>query len=1049
MTLTPWPDGRAPVLLSAHAVELLGEDARALLDYLHRNPGPDVPEIAAHLLATRRTRRHRAVIRAGDRADLRAALTALETGGDHPLLSRPDPLGAARIAFVFPGQGTQWPGMGEQAYRLPRYRSSAQRCAEAFTAAGLPSPLTYLTTAADPDQFGEIEVEGAQFVHAVALADVWRGCGVVPDLTVGHSLGEVAASHIAGAITLPDAVAVIAARAAVVDRFAGHYAVAALGIGADAAAELIAATDGWLELSVINAPNSVAVSGDREAVRAAVRAVRSGGGFAREITVNFPVHTSILEPLRAEFTAALPRAEFAETAVRFIGGTTGEEVAAGTTFDGYWYRNLRDPVRFDHAAATALRHGATVFVELSAHPALLHPLAEICEDPTRPGTREVLAVGSGRRDRALSEQLSAGLAAVAAADPGYPWADLRGGAGPAAPPLRGFPPAPMRTTHLWARRDPLPAPPTVVVAVEDWQPHPGAAPPGVPSRAVAILDLSAGDRLAHAVEQAVHAHPGADAVAPDRADTLIVIAPELAETDPARAAADLAAGAAAGLLGYTDRLGPRCRDVWLLTTGAERVRAADPVPRPGAAALAAAHRSLGFDHPDQEFHHLDLVPGFDTHPFGPAAVVDTVLTETGEVALRADAGAPRRYRRRLLRRNDEPPARQPDADLLDDVVITGGTGAVGLHYARALAQRGARRIVLLSRRGLDPAELAALNATGNTEVVAPPCDLTDPDALAAVAAEHGGDGASLVVHAAGAATFGAGRAGAQSAEAVTRAVSEACAAKVDGLVHLDAVWPRRPHAPILLCSSVIGVWGGQGAAAYAAANRLLDVVAAQLRQRGRACTAIRWGLWPGTDGRTGILDAAETARVQRAGLRPMDPVRAVEISLRAHSGDPLVLAADTDRLRRLGVTLTADPDTEPELIPGPEPARDEAGVPGGTDQAGVPGGTDQTGVPGGTDQTGVPDGTDPAGVVRAELAAVLDLPDPADLDLAAPLFDLGIDSLLAVDLRKRFTRAVGATVPLARLLGGITGTELVADLDAACATAALPDSTKKVEFSRD
>src|SRR5205823_5090658 len=109
---------------------------------------------------------------------------------------------------------------------------------------------------------------------------------------------------------------------------------------------------------------------------------------------------------------------------------------------------------------------------------------------------------------------------------------------------------------------------------------------------------------------------------------------------------------------------------------------------------------------------------------------------------------------------------------------------IGLHYARYLAERGARRIVLLSRRSADPQELKALAAEYGTELLSPPCDITDPAQLSLVAAEYGGPGASLIVHAAGAATFG-------TAALTPGAVSDTFAAKVGGLAHVTELWPVR------------------------------------------------------------------------------------------------------------------------------------------------------------------------------------------------------------------------------------------------------------------
>ncbi len=273
------PDGRIPVLLSAHADELVSVDARAIADYVDRFPETTVAQVARQLGRTRRVRRYRAVLRAADRLEFIDGLRALTAGREHPLVARSALSSAPRQAFLFPGQGVHWPGMGTVAYQsLPVYRTATDSSAAAFEAAGITSPLRYLTAADVSQTFSEIETQGAQFVHAVALAEVWRSCGMLPDLTIGQSLGEVAAAFIAGSITLSDAVAVVAARAGVVRRLPGRYAMATLGISAEEAAALIAATDGWAELSVVFSASTVAVSGDRDAVPAIVDAVRSTVG---------------------------------------------------------------------------------------------------------------------------------------------------------------------------------------------------------------------------------------------------------------------------------------------------------------------------------------------------------------------------------------------------------------------------------------------------------------------------------------------------------------------------------------------------------------------------------------------------------------------------------------------------------------------------------------------------------------------------------------------------------------------------------------------------
>ena len=968
MVANALPDGRIPVLLSAHAEDLVCQDAAAILSYLdRRRDSTNVADVAATLLRTRRLRRYRAVVRAADLAELGDGLRALVAGDDHPLVVRSSGNFTPRTAFVFPGQGSQWPSMGVEAYdRLPEYRAEIDKCAAAFDTVGAASPMRYLladpTVQHEPDAFTQVEIQGAQFVHGVALARVWRSCGVLPDITVGHSLGEIGAAYVAGTITLADAVGVVVARATLLDGLTGPYRVAVLGITPEDAQAAIAETPGWVELSVVNSRTSVAVSGDTDAIAAIVRTIADRGFFAREIDMRFPAHTTALDPLRSDLESRLPAASFTETPVQFIGGATAAVVAADTGFADYWYTNLRNTVRFDGAVQAAVDCGARAFVELSAHPALLFAMGDLLDDAA-------VLVGSGRRDEPLTDKLSANIAAVAVSDPGYRWADLLDGPRKL---LRNFPFAPMRSEHHWASPEPLPPIAGLTVAVEHWEETRPAASGA--HRRVAVLDVDSDGRLATALRSAVAP------VEPVDADLLIVVAPALDQPDALGAAEELSRRIDDGLLDYVDGIGPDCRDVWLVTVGGERVHDGEPGPLPGQAALAAMHRSVGFEHPEQSFHHLDL-PAGDTDDEAVAVAISAMLGGTDDVAVRETGSGPITYRRNTRDESSPAPAWTAASGVFDEVVITGGAGAVGLHFARYLAEHGARRIVLLGRRGADAARLAELGATHGVEILAPPCDITDPARVAATAAEFAADGASLVIHAAGTATIAPHR------DLTGPTLSATFAGKVAGLDNITKIWPMRAGARILLCSSVSGLWGGQGHAAYSAANRLLDVMAGQLRANGRHCTSVRWGLWQGT----GIIDAGEIARVERSGLRAMAPERAVEAGLCEYAADPLVYAADRDRLR---------------TFLGTEDVRDEAPTP----------------------NEAVAD-HDAAGAVRTALGSVLKLHDTTGLDLDESLLDLGVDSLLALDLRKKLKEATGQSVPLATILGGVTATELIEHLE--------------------
>lgn len=1002
------PDGRIPVLLSAHEEDLIGHDAAAILAYLKAlDLAEPTAAVAATLLRTRRPRRHRAVVRAADRTELEAGLSALHAGEQHPLVARWSETAARRVAFVFPGQGNHWPAMGADAYRLlPAYRAEADRCAVAFTAAGWPSPLNYLLGRAERD-WPEIEIQGAQFTHAASLAQLWRSCGVLPDITMGHSLGEVAAAYDAGTIALRDAVAVVAARATVVGRLPGSYGMAVMGVGPAHAERMIAETPGWLELSVVNSPSSCVVSGERDAVAGIVRLAEGNGVFVRELGVEYPGHTSALEALRDTWDELLPPAAFLDAPVEFVSSARGGDVGAGTDFTDYWYDNLRHTVRFDRAVATAVQRGAGTFVEMSAHPVLAYALAELAED--------ALIVGSGRRDEPVADQLSAAIVTAALANPGYRWADLANTVDER--PLWGFPTAPMREIHLWATPEPLPPPrgADLTVAHEEWEPL--APPQSGPAESVSTVAIlgEANDALARRLVEAAGARDGCELTGPDEAEVAVVIAPALLDRDVLAAADQL--GGATAHIDYHRAVGPRCRRVWLVTECGEQVNANPPVALPAQAALSAMHRSVGFEFPDATFAHLDL-PTRDLDADTARGCVDALLSDQTEIALRfGGPSAPAWFVRRLRERVEPAPVSPAEPPALDDVVITGGSGTIGLRYARRCVERGAKRVILLSRSGVGRDDLRRVTDGYAAEVHAPRCDISDATALSVVADEYGGDGATLLIHAAGAATF------APHHQLGGAELSQVCAAKLTGLVRMTELWPRRPNARMLLCSSVSGVWGGYGHSAYAAANRMLDVLAARLRADGLDCRAVRWGLWRGTT----IADDDEVARIERSGLIAMDPDAAVSAGLDAHGADPLILAADLDRLR---VFFESQGAAMPFAAGRTDSDADSADDDDSRPTLSV------------------------SEIVRGALTATLNLDGPASLDLSEALVDLGVDSMLALDLRDRLRRETGQSISAASLLGGITGAELIESLQTTPrggdeAATAKPDTLQRLESSRD
>ena len=233
MLAQPLPDGRMPVLLSAHDETLIGQDARAILDYLDRAATDHDPTaaVASTLLRLRRVRRHRARGAGGGprrtgRRPVRAGPRRRASAG-RPVLEKRC---ASTSHSCFPGRatnGSRWEPTPTGGCRHTGPRPTAARRRSPRPGCRRRCPTCWATKT---QNWSRTQIQGAQFIHAVSLAPQWRFCGVLPDITIGHSLGEVAAAYVAEKISLPDAVALVGARAAVVDRLTGHYAMAVLGV---------------------------------------------------------------------------------------------------------------------------------------------------------------------------------------------------------------------------------------------------------------------------------------------------------------------------------------------------------------------------------------------------------------------------------------------------------------------------------------------------------------------------------------------------------------------------------------------------------------------------------------------------------------------------------------------------------------------------------------------------------------------------------------------------------------------------------------------------
>ncbi|MEU6161588.1 type I polyketide synthase, partial [Streptomyces sp. NPDC047130] len=368
-----------PVVVSGRDEAALREQAGRWADWLARHPRTPVADVAVTAARHRAHFETRASVVAADSAELSAALRALAEGEAHDAVVTGLAERRGKVVFVYPGQGSQWVGMGRELLASSEvFREAVEACDAAllpFTGWSVRDVLEGIEDG--HPGFDRVDVvQPALFAMGVALSALWRSLGVEPAAVVGHSQGEVVAAVVAGALTLEQGALVVARRSQAVLACAGEGGMALVERPVSEVEEFIAPFDGALSVAAVNTPGSTIVSGEAEAVVRLVDRLGEQGVYARKINVDYASHNAQMDPLLPGLSEQYAGLVPGRATMPLYSTVTGD-VASGMELDGdYWCRNLRQPVRFDRALAKLLDDGHTVFVEMSAHPVLAMPLTD-------------------------------------------------------------------------------------------------------------------------------------------------------------------------------------------------------------------------------------------------------------------------------------------------------------------------------------------------------------------------------------------------------------------------------------------------------------------------------------------------------------------------------------------------------------------------------------------------------------------------------------------------------------------------------------------------
>ncbi|WP_394847042.1 acyltransferase domain-containing protein [Pendulispora brunnea] len=391
----------------------------------------------------------RASVVASTRAEAAFKLRALAAAG----VARAE---GKSVVFVFPGQGSQWPGMARGLFAFSKaFRAKLEECDRAIRV-----ETGWSVTERLFEGDGSACLEGVHviqpilFALQVSLAAAWRSFGVEPDAVVGHSMGEVAAAHVAGILQLEHAAAIICRRSALLRKVAGRGAMALVALSAAEARTLLVPYGHRIEVAASNSPHSTVLSGEPEALEYLLGELRGRNVFCRAVKVDVASHSRYMDPLREDLLRALSDIAPREAEVPLLSTVLGAEAKGPECGPSYWVKNLRDPVLFTEAVQALADDEDRIFIELSPHPILLTAIEQTFSSPER-----ALPLASMSRDENEVGVFLASLGAVHARGVAVDFEALFGQAEHVALPLYPF-----DRERFWYRQAPRVAQPIAVDA---------------------------------------------------------------------------------------------------------------------------------------------------------------------------------------------------------------------------------------------------------------------------------------------------------------------------------------------------------------------------------------------------------------------------------------------------------------------------------------------------------------------------------------------------------------------------------------------------------
>lgn len=1031
---------RAHILtLSAKSETALQALAEKYQTYLASQSEADFADICHTTQIGRAHFEHRLAIVADSPAASRAALAEFSAGRQTAAAvsgrlksTTPPPL-----VFLFTGQGSQYVGMGRRLYETqPVFRAALDKC-DALLRSSLDLPLLTVLFGAGDEQTANSHLldqtnytQPALFALEYALTELWRSWGIEPAAVMGHSVGEYVAACIAGVFSLEDGLKLIAARGHLMQALPQEGDMAAVFASEATVAEAIAPHVGSLAIAAVNGPENVVISGRRETLHQVLVQLEAAGIKAKRLNVSHAFHSPLMEPMLDAFETVAQEVTFRPPELTLISNLSAAPIGGEQIPDaGYWRRHIRASVRFSDSLHTAYKLGFRHFLEIGPSPTLINLGRTTLEDSEN---RWVASLQKGRDE--LHHMLMA-LATLYVNGAAIAWERFA-----SDQPRRRvvLPTYAFQRERYWIdRQSQKREQPEQWFYETAWRQQPiipatgrpasragwliftdrskvGAAmakrlqEQGLPWTLVAhgqsfrcvdernfIINPLQGDDLERLYEAIQRAHPeGIGQVV--HLWSLDTVATEQLDLTALEEAHALTWGS---VLSIVQKLASRAdmahAKLWLVTRGAQAVEMNSSALRLPAAALLGMAKTMNTELPGWWGGTIDLDFIVSDHEADDLLTAITHADGEDEIAFRQGT----RYVSRLVRKSSAgahnaggPAAAEAGGQEAGTVLITGGLGSLGLQVAQWLAGRGTKNLVLVGRRSPTAAAqqvIAGLEAQGVNVTVAP-VDVADEAQLSKLLTKIRHELPPLrgLVHAAGVLDDGL------LLQLDWSRFNRVLAPKVKGAWNLHQLTTGLALDFFVMFSSAASLLPAAGQANYAAANAFLDRLAHYRRSRGLPALAINWGPWSEAGMAAEAGEKRERQRIAAGlqSLRPQQGLQALELLLSdAHTVQVAVLRMDWDKLGRQ-FTQHRLPPVLSELV---TVAPSAAAAGGGSEQRRPLERFKALALPQRSDFM--------AEYLRNTLSLILGI-NPAEITPDRSIFDLGVDSLMAMELANYLQR---------------------------------------------